>query len=430
MRFFELMIGGLLALLIAHQNSKVRTYSELCYGIGFLLIGGALFLLNKSSHFPGINALWPCLGAALIIWAGNNPIKTSRIFTNRPMVFIGLISYSLYLWHWPIIAYLNYMDIPITLSIGITVIITAILLAWLSWKYVEIPMRQSGAALPFGQTFARRFAMPVTALLSIGAATSYNQGFPSRFDPRVAEFEKTLAAKPEDLRSGCHVQNALYNTPPDPNKCRIGATKPELDGILIGDSLANHYTGMLDVMGKDSNVNLMDFTMDGCPPIMGYKTNKTPAYEEKCRKRVKTAFALIDEKRFRRVVLAGTWPKEPEAGKHVMDSIGYILNTGAKVTVITQNQRIERAESCAIRNMMYKSAKNCDAVQQQPPKYILDIPVIYPQVQVIDPNKAICNQQTCRPVIDNTLLYRDEVHLNDIGSRLIGKILLSMGVKL
>ncbi len=429
-RFFELMIGGCLALIVAHRRPGSRIYAKLCYGLGFLLIGRSLFVLNKASFFPGINALWPCLGAALIIWAGNNAYKRSAILTNRPMVFIGLISYSLYLWHWPIIAYLHYLAIPISPLIGMAVVTSSLLLAWLSWKFVEVPMRQSGAGFSFARVFAQRFAIPAILLLSIAAAIIFNKGFPERFDPRVAEFEAVLTVKPDLLRSGCHVPSALYSTPPDADKCRLGADKPELDGILIGDSIANHFTGMLDVMAKAGHLTLMDFTMDGCVPILGYKTGKMSAYEEKCLKRNAAAYALIAEKHFSLVVLAGSWPRKAEAGPQIMASLDQILKTGASVTIIIRNQIIAHADSCLIRGMMYNSQKSCDVVREPPPEYFKDIAEKYPQVHIIDPNQVICVKQTCSPIMANTPLYRDESHLNDIGSRLIGTALLSVGVRL
>lgn len=118
-RFFELMIGGTLALAVAHKIAISRSYSGLTFVIGLALIVWSLFGLNKSSSFPGLNAVWPCVGTALLIWSGNSQHAFSRILTNRPIVFIGVISYSLYLWHWPIISYLNYMDFAISIAIGI-----------------------------------------------------------------------------------------------------------------------------------------------------------------------------------------------------------------------------------------------------------------------------------------------------------------------
>ncbi|MDQ0606614.1 peptidoglycan/LPS O-acetylase OafA/YrhL [Variovorax sp. W1I1] len=98
-RFFELMIGGVLALLIVHVQPTTKLQSQISLVAGFVLIIGSLALIGKSSPFPGIMAIWPCAGAALLIWAGSGRFTSSRFLLSRPMVFIGLISYSLYLWH-------------------------------------------------------------------------------------------------------------------------------------------------------------------------------------------------------------------------------------------------------------------------------------------------------------------------------------------
>ncbi len=427
-RFFELMIGGLLAFILSQEHKHSRTYSTLSYMIGFMLIGGSLFWLNNSSIFPGLNAVWPCLGAALIIWAGKHHGKATRILTNRPIVFIGLISYSLYLWHWPIIAYLNYINVAITPVIGTALVFSSIFLAWLSWKYVEIPMRRSGIELSFGQVFTRRFVVPAMLVLAVTGLTIFSKGFPQRFDAHVADFEVALTAQPELLRSGCHVPTALYNTSPDTNKCRLGAKKDQLDGILIGDSLANHFTGMVDVMAKTENLAIMDFTMDGCPPILGYDTGKAPAYVEKCIKRNEVAYALAAKKQ--KVILAGNWPDEPNVGKLVMASIDKLLSAGASITMIIKNQSIEHADNCVIRNLMYHRAQDCSGELQDAPYYFKEIHQKYPQVSFIEPNAVICKGKKCSPIVDDTLLYRDSLHLNDIGSRLIGENLLRMGVKI
>lgn len=186
------IVGAILALLVARNQSVSRIFSTLSFIAGLSLIGGSLFLLDKSSPFPGVNAIWPCLGAALIIWSGANPQPISRILTNRHMVFVGLISYSLYLWHWPIIAFLNYSNIHISPIVGLWVVLSSITLAYLSWRFIETPMRRTGVSLSFQRVFIQRFVIPAVALLSIGLAMEYTDGLSKRFDPRVAEFEKAI----------------------------------------------------------------------------------------------------------------------------------------------------------------------------------------------------------------------------------------------
>jgi peptidoglycan/LPS O-acetylase OafA/YrhL len=433
-RFFELMIGGLLALLITHKRPGSRFYTELCFFSGFALIGGSLFFLSKSSAFPGINALWPCIGAALLILAGNSKSTLSKALDNRPMRFIGLISYSLYLWHWPIIAYVNYMGFTIGFLVGASIFLASILLAWLTWKFVEVPMRRSGSNFKSRQVFLWRFVTPALVLFVIGSATIYTGGFSTRFDPRVTELESALETKPNILRSGCHVPPAMYATPPN-EKCRLGAEKTEVDGILIGDSFANHFTGMIDIMAKVKGISVMDYTMDTCLPILGYDTStapqhESPGYAERCRKRNVAAYEEITKNHFPLVILAGSWPNKPEAGEQLIASIDIILRASQKLTIILRNEEIQGGSSCPIRKVMYGRIDGCEVPRKGYPKYFDEIAKKYPNVHIVDPNQVICTSEACSPTIGNVLLYRDVGHLNDMGSRLIGNSLVSRGVTL
>lgn len=428
-RFFELMIGGLLALSIASIRPRSRLQARLGLLAGFLLIGGSLFLLDRTSVFPGINATWPCLGAALLIWAGSGQGSPTRILANRPMIFLGLISYSLYLWHWPIIAFLAYLNHPIRLASGIAVAAFSILAAWLSWKYIEVPMRRSGVQLQFSRVFALRFFMPVVVLFAFLAATTYTKGFAQRFDPRVTELEGMMQARPEEMRRGCHVPTALYQTPPNPD-CRLGSDKAALDGILIGDSYANHYTGMIDVMASAAGLAFMDYTMDACLPILGYQPEGARTYAEKCRLRNEAVYQMIRTNRYRQVILAANWPDASEAGGRLISSIEAVIGTGATVTVVMSNAMIERAGSCPLRRIMYRTTEDCEGKRPSPPGYFSEIRSRYPQVRFIDPNEVVCQGNKCSPLIGDTLLYRDSGHLNDIGSRLIGQSLLRKGISL
>lgn len=290
-------------------------------------------------------------------------------------------------------------------------------------------MRQTGVHLTFSTVFIQRFALPVTGLTAIFSAIAYSEGLPQRFDPIVANLEKFLEFKPDQSRHLCHVPTAMYKTLPNAS-CRLGTTKPELDGLMIGDSFANHFTGMVDILASSSGLSIMDYTMDGCPPLKNYTIKKSKSYAEKCKARNDMTYSMIQSNPYKLVVLAAHWPYEPETKQYLIDSIEAILNTGSKVTLILNNTSIENAHSCPIKRAMYKTDNNCDARQEELPHYFAEISSRFPQVHFIDPNQIICNEQNCSPILQNTLLYRDSSHLNELGSRLIGELLIQKGISL
>ncbi|RON50311.1 acyltransferase family protein [Pseudomonas frederiksbergensis] len=427
-RFFELMLGGLLGIYLYQPRIIGKLTAHGIALAGLLLIGFSLFGLNPDSTFPGVNALIPCLGAALLILAGSGDTR-SRLLTSRPMVFIGLISYSLYLWHWPLIAYLNYLEIPIDLPVGAMLIVVSITLAWLSWRYVEVPFRRNGARLHFPRVFTRRFAVPALGLATLAVLSLHFNGFPQRFSPDVSVLEAMTLQKPSEIRKGCHVTNALYGTEPN-DACRLGVKKAELDGIMIGDSFANHFTGMVDLLAKPNNLSIMDYTMDSCPPIIGYTVDMSAVYAAHCAKRNERAFSLIEKNHYRYVVLAAIWPRDAIAHDMVEASIKRAVENSGEVIVILRNQHIDKAASCPIRHLMFGTEHSCSVAQSALAPYWADIRVEFPQVRFIDPNQVICPAGVCSPIINGQLLYLDDSHLNEVGSRFIGRTLLDRGYSL
>ncbi|HAT8224360.1 TPA: acyltransferase family protein, partial [Legionella pneumophila] len=141
-RAFELLTGALVALNFDNIPAVSNKYlKNLVSILGlFLIIYPACAFTNND--FPSIKILLPCLGTALLIYTGkNNQGFASQIIENRILVFIGLISYSLYLWHWPLISYLNYLKIPINFTIGFVFILILLLTSTFTYKFVELPFR-------------------------------------------------------------------------------------------------------------------------------------------------------------------------------------------------------------------------------------------------------------------------------------------------
>lgn len=154
-RAWELLAGGLLAygIVSAPQN---RIQAEIENLVGLALIVASIFLLNSHSFFPGAAAVLPVLGAVLILHAGtgNWPTTVSNLLTLWPVRFIGLISYSLYLWHWPIIVFTRYYLVEIGLPEMILMVLASVVVAAASWRYIEAPFRQRRDGLSQTRLFA------------------------------------------------------------------------------------------------------------------------------------------------------------------------------------------------------------------------------------------------------------------------------------
>lgn len=147
-RAWELLFGTLIALVPTQRLPTPKWWREITGIIGLFCIIIPIFYYDRNTTFPGITALPPVLGSALTIISNlrtdSTPLTLSgRILSSKPMVGIGLISYSLYLWHWPLVAFANYWSFsPITREFKLVLVIASFLLAFCSWKFVELPFRR------------------------------------------------------------------------------------------------------------------------------------------------------------------------------------------------------------------------------------------------------------------------------------------------
>ena len=140
-RTWEFAIGAILAIGIFPKikSAWLRNAGIL---VGLLMIIGASIYFDSTWRFPGMFALFPCIGAALIIHGGNGGGLTGLLLGSRPLVFLGRISYSVYLWHWPMMVSLSYLaDHRLSFFARLSVVFASILIGALSWRYIELPFR-------------------------------------------------------------------------------------------------------------------------------------------------------------------------------------------------------------------------------------------------------------------------------------------------
>lgn len=292
-RMGELLLGSMLAI----HRPAVR-FAGLASTLGLGLIAGSFLLLDENSVFPGYNALWPCLGAVLLIYAGGGSSQpwVSRLLAWRPMVFVGLLSYSLYLWHWPILAYVRYVTMTVelsNLSIALSLLLSLVL-SWLTWRWVEQPVRAQ--KLSFKTVFVRYFAVPALLMLVAALCIKKTGGY-------LWHGEDRKMVKIATEEHGC-----LKVLAPS---CTVGADGVKPATLIYGDSHAKHFSVVFDRLGKQQGWSADFFAVYGCHFIEGNDAGLD--YPEDCRRMTKHVRSVLDD--YGNVVIALRWYRYLKLGE-------------------------------------------------------------------------------------------------------------------
>ena len=284
-RMWELGLGCLLAVSIVPPTA-ILWLRNAATATG--LAGIAISVLTYSSKmpFPGLAAALPCLGCALVIWAGQTPNQAegakgaslclmARPLTSRPVVLVGLISYSLYLWHWPLIVFSRYASIEQPSGRDQIILLLVIFaVAFASWRFIELPLRHGGAIWP---SLWHRFTYAggvVLAITVLGVLVNWSDGFPGRFPTGVVAMSQQ-AGDFSPVRKRCHAAGdggeAFADT------CVFGVPSGH-QVVVLGDSHAAELGFALAEMVVKQNIGVRVrlITASGCPPALDFATRNKP----------------------------------------------------------------------------------------------------------------------------------------------------------
>lgn len=316
-RAWELGIGSLLAML---PTRVCRHAWQAAAGglLGLLLIATALLGLSEATPFPGTAALLPCLGAALAIVAGGTPNPVSRALSWRPLVLVGLLSYSLYLWHWPVIVFLQQrLGHALTGAEALLAIATSFVLAALSWRLIEQPVRQGRWPASRRRVFVAATTMTVLAAAT-GLVILRLEGVPGRLPAHVQDVLAAKSDRSPFFHADCFSDNQTVAagrpvTGPDMG-CAMGVRNRPSPGsgfAVWGDSHAAAMAPAIDAAALRHRRSGVFIGRGGCPPLLDYDNTSSHAIRrEACREHNAGAFRIIQNLHVPLVFLIARWPRE------------------------------------------------------------------------------------------------------------------------
>lgn len=459
-RAFELLGGALLAIVLFNKTLRRTLSPNLLQVSGITGLVGAVFLafqLNESGSFPGINAFWVVLTSCLIILSGENQRSLiSRLLSARPTVFVGRLSYSLYLWHWPVLAFYRYYNIGFTpLDAAVCGLIT-LLLSLVSWRFFETKLRH----LPMKKRWVYLFylVLPITLSVITAKIIVRNEGYPERFPESVADLYNSSESSFEVEKLTLPQAEGYSSFEP----YIIGDNTKTVSTLIWGDSHAGHFRSFIDFWGKNEGFSSLYGGMGACPPLLNVERLKYGKPDEQCTNRNNELVDDIARIKPDKVFIAARWAMYAETtlnlgekgsriylgdeydhsesvanSRHALENglintIEFLLKNQISPVIFEQVPDYPfKPSNCWIKKEMYRGmdSVSCNLDRKQVDERFLYVDEMfsrikgdYPSVKFISIEDIVCDKQICFSKLNGVPLYGDNNHLNLDGAKEIGRV--------
>ncbi|WP_260851087.1 acyltransferase family protein [Rhodococcus sp. WB9] len=457
-RLWELVAGALLALAIGRAVVP-RCGRSVLAGAALAVILTCGLIFDGATQFPGAAALVPVGATCALILAGAGTTGTPdapmvvRLLASRPFVELGRIAYALYLWHWPVlIFYLSWRERPaVGLTGGLIVLAVSLLLAWLTYTWVETPLRSGRRPQPASPLRAVTRPRVVTSIvvaaaLAVVAVAGGWKGYLAQnpetaarvggLDPKIypgaatltdgvftphAKMRPSLLEAPGDLPpssfDGCISDLSTREV----ISCRYGDLAATRTLAVVGSSHAEHWLTALDAIGKNRGVRIVSYLKMGCPLNLGEPMLGDQPYPD-CRDWSAEVLDRLRDDRPDAVFSTATRPSPDGPGDITPDDYTQVwaryADFGLLFLGIRDTPWLHRdgvpyraidcladggdADSCGMPRDAVLAASNPAAAAA----------ALFPLVHLLDLSDAVCDVTICRVVEGNILLYHDSHHLS------------------
>jgi peptidoglycan/LPS O-acetylase OafA/YrhL len=435
-RAWELLIGSLLAFrFIPELRSSLARNALALAGLGMILYSGTVF--DSHTDFPGAAAMLPAIGAALLIFTGMGPgTYTARALGHRCPVFIGKISYSLYLWHWPLLVFAQYYLIrDLTTAERLLVLASSFALAALSWRFVEQPFRKKDGVFKRRNLFITGLSA-MAVLLVTGLAIYKLDGLPQRFPEKVSKL--AMASKGGDypdagLEGTFDTQKIIGDADSD--------KKPFF--VLWGDSHATTMMPAAGMIAEKQNLKGYGFSKAGCMPAVDFREiSNTHCIE------VNEAITeVVRRENIKTVILVARWSAYPrwwsdmpdpggtretreKVREAILGTVRKLQKMGKEVVTVAEVPHIQgwQVPSVLARKKYFGRGPEMEIPiekhlgQQDFVLGLFEEIKNITGVRVIYPHKKLCAKGICRVELNGRSLYFDDDHLSDAGSELVSPL--------
>ncbi|SDM12647.1 acyltransferase family protein [Maricaulis salignorans] len=435
MRAGQLLAGAICLMAVRHHYRDARLprlLREMLALLSLALIAGSLVFIHEGDLFPGFLAIPVTLGAVGLIYVGSaGGSLVNRALSFRPFVWIGLISYSLYLWHWPVLAFARYLAGDLDLQLKLICFAIMMAASILSYRLVEQPLRRTKASL--ARIFTVYFAVPTVFILAVCGAVFSTGGFGVwRLDSSyVAQVDQMFRESGSSTSAPYVCQRFMLRddmlTRP---ACRINASE-EPPVLMWGDSNSGHYVGTVREIADAAGFGFRNISISSCPPILDAPGQYASVrFSDSCDTSVDLVRNILPN--YDHMILAANWENHlTRHGQPFITSLGAtiqaLIDDGKTVMVIGRIPQLTQADpTCPIKALRFPFLQcaergSVDRTAIMEVNRIVRLTAESLGATYLDFNDYLCDGTTCQGLIDGQPSYYDRDHLNWRGSERLGE---------
>ncbi|MFM7187164.1 MAG: acyltransferase family protein [Armatimonadota bacterium] len=422
-RAWEMLIGGMACFLPIIKSRKAWV-CEMMSWIALAAIFVVALTYNEFTRFPGINALAPCIASVTLLYVSEQQLTSvHKILSLSPLVFVGKISYSLYLWHWPVLAFWRYWsDKPITKLEGCLLLVLSAVVAYFSWRYIELPVRSGSRSSNLRTTFIKFGVLLSLIAVAAGVIVSFG-GIPGRVPADAVRYANTK--KSMDMIHEVTLESAQVGLFP-----QLGDKSSNETCILWGDSHAMSIAPALNSVCRTSNIKLVQATHSSTPPILNFDHTSKYGLNEGTIEFNQKVLDYIKVIHPRYVVIAGDWATysgQSDFESKLLYSLAELRKVGTKVVFVLDvaKQDVDVPSYLAKRafwNLPEKTKGVSDVRHRQRNERVEEVlrrnATALVGIEIFDPSTCFVDEQRIwRFMYDGKVMYRDRSHLSLDGAK-------------